>query len=270
MTRFSIAISLVALLLSQSGCIIDDIADAARLSMQRCTVESDPSGADIRVNGKYAGNSPCEFARPFGDAGRNDFQITASLDGYYSEARDFKDFPTYILFELQPKPTEDQQYARSVDCDLSELPALDDPPSVAVFDFRVDDDISPSAGEALADFCRQAVQESRRLLLVDRENMRSLLTEEDFAASVQCDDTRCLVDYGRKLRAQFVIHGRAAKIGRAYVLSLKMLDVATTELISIRNTKSHRSLEDFLNLAGPTTCELLHDALSQLAQPNES
>lgn len=263
MRRPLIVMLLSVLLTGQAGCInIFGIGGIAREAMQRCAVESEPAGALIRVNGQRVGTAPCEIGRPFGDGGREKFQFSASLTGYHTEVREFKQFPTYVLFQLRATAATSQP-AALLECNLETLPAPARLRSVAVLDFQAsgDGDDSHDIGITLADFCRETVQDSRRMILVDRENMRALLSEEDFAATYRCDDTRCLVDFGRKLCAELIIHGRTTQIADTRILTLKLVDVASAKIVALRNVRTPGSCEELLDLIGPATCRLLHDAL---------
>ncbi len=264
--RFLGFVSLFALLAVQPGCIsISRVTKAARLAMQQCAVETQPPGATIRLNGQRVGQAPCELNYPIGKMGRSDYHFSASLEGYRTEVKTLGAFPTYVLFELRPAVPAGP--ADVLECQLEELPTPTVRPSIAVLDFRVGEDVSHDVGEALADFCRETVQESQCYILVNRENMRAILSEEDFAATVQCDDTRCLVDFGKKLRAQKIIHGRAAHVGEALILTLKLVDVSSAAIEAICNVKTTGVLEELLDLTGPATCRLMADALRANGRP---
>lgn len=147
------------------------------------------------------------------------------------------------------------------DCDLNSLPQPDMPPSVAVLDFQVSDDLNHSIGESFADVSRDAVLQSGRFVLIERENIRAILAEEDFAATFKCDDTKCLVDYGKKLRAQKIIHGRVNRIGESFLITIKILDVASASIEGLKTAKVKGGVEFALDYVQPVTCEILRDSL---------
>ena len=122
-------------------------------------------------------------------------------------------------------------------------------------------DLSGDLGQSLADYCTEIVHENQRFILVDRAQIQATLAEEDFAAVFRCDDTKCLVNFGKKLRAQLIIHGRVHRIGKIYQLSLKMLDVGTGAVLAIKTTRA-ASIEELLNQVPPVTRCLIHDSLS--------
>ena len=147
------------------------------------------------------------------------------------------------------------------DCDLRTLTIPSPLSSTAVLDFQAGEGINTDARTVLADLCREAVKDSNCYLLVERELMRALLSEEDFAATVTCDDTRCLVDYGKKLRAQKVVHGRISHLGESFVVTMKMVDVGTAAVNAIRSATIHGTIEETAAAIRPTTCALMRDAL---------
>lgn len=258
--RTSLLILTALTLLTQSGCVVPNVMRAVAESLQRCTVESQPPGAIVRINGERVGFAPCEAARPFGNGGRRRFTVTASLNGYQTSVQEFNDFPQYVSFDLVPRPTY-VTAAELADCDVTTLPRRGAARSVAVLDFLVADDLARSVGTAVADYCRETIQQCPCFILVDREYMRAVLSEADFAATFECDDTRCLVDYGRQLQAQLLVHGRVTQIDETRVLTLKMIDVGSGEVIAVRNVRVGANVDDLLDLTQPITCRVLRDAL---------
>jgi len=259
--RASWVYGLLFLVVTQSGCRLLTVATQA---MQRCHVDSEPAGANIIVNGREVGTAPCEVPYPMQMLGKSGFHFVARLEGHGTEMETYKKFPSYVLFEMKAKAGQGELPAATrklLDCTLADLPPVAEGASLAVLDFQVGEDGPSDVGQALADYCRETVQQSERFVLVDRQNMLALLTEEDFGATFRCDDTRCLVDFGKKLRAQKIIHGRASRVGDVHVLTLKLVDVGSAKIEAIRNAKMPGQIEDLLDLVEPATCELLHDAL---------
>ena len=218
-----------------------------------CRIESEPTGATVSINGEYVGATPCTV----GYRDKDKYEFVAELNGHQPAKKSFKEFPRRVLLKLTPLSEPPG------DCELNTLPEVATRASVAVLDFQCNEKDAKQLGPALADYCRHTVQASQRYVLVDRENMRTLLSEEDFAATVKCDNTECLVDYGRKLRAQKIIHGRVSRVGEAYVLTIKMLDVGSAAVDALENAKVVAGVEQLVDFVPPTTCRLLRDALTQ-------
>jgi len=170
-----------------------------------------------------------------------------------------------LVVWLESVVTEAAQPPASARCNFDTLKVPAHTASVAVLDFGGGDDVSPEIGQVLADYCRQAIRECQCMTIVDRESMRAILSEEDFAATFECDDTRCLVDFGRKLRAQKIVHGRITRVGKSYVLSIRLVDVGSTAVQAIQNERVVGSPEALLDVVEQTTCRLLHQALDTAA-----
>jgi hypothetical protein len=110
-------------------------------------------------------------------------------------------------------------------------------------------------GRALADLCRDAVQESAQFTLVDRQRIAEILGERDFAAAMQCDDTACLVEYGQLVGAEKMMHGRINQLGDILVLAVVMTDVATGKQVT--QTANVSSIEDSTEAIPDLVCQIL-------------
>lgn len=164
-------------------------------------------------------------------------------------------------FEAQGLPPLEQP-----PCDLGQLPRPKEPTSIAVLDFRTDATTGSNDGEVFADFCREAVHKSRAFQLVERNDMRAILSEEDFANTFKCDDTKCLVDFGRKLMAQTIIQGRVAALNGSFILTLKIVDVSAGTIGAIENLDAGTTADRIPSLIRLGTCRLLSEALTKSTQ----
>ncbi len=145
-------------------------------------------------------------------------------------------------------------------CDLSDLPAPspDGRPPLAVLDFQVGESMEADVGRALADLCRDAIQDSGRFLLVDRQRIAEILGERDFADAMQCDNAVCLVRYGELLGAEKMMQGRINRLGDVFVLAASLTDVATGKQIA--KSASLASIEDSTGALPNLVCQVLRSA----------
>jgi len=134
--------------------------------------------------------------------------------------------------------------------------------TLAVIDFNVGSGIPADTGRTLADLCRQDIVKSKIFKVVDRENIRSILGEQDFAAVVKCNNTKCFVQYGKILHAQRMLHGRISRLGSSIVLSLSITSVNTSEIESTE-TSMQTSLDDVARRIPINTYRLVADALGR-------
>ncbi len=139
----------------------------------------------------------------------------------------------------------------------SPLPSDGPRASIAVLDLDAGDNVSNDIVQAVSDLVRNVIQDTGRYLVVERDSIIEILGEEDFMSTVKCDDTRCLVNYGKKLRAQKILHGRVSLVGNNYIVSLKLLDVSSAKVDALNTNRTSESVDSLLDLIEPQTCELI-------------
>jgi len=247
---------------------------------------SEPPGARVYSSGDFLGTAP--FTRYSGCSGFQSQRVNKGnhhvvwSDGTSLDQDVVLDVPawnvttpTFNVLFMRPPPesvnpppatVQRQPENRPVPpdvCDLASLPKTppEAQPSLAVIDFLLTESLGNGAERALADLAREVVQRSSCYVLLDRENIRSILGEADFASAVRCDETSCLVDYGKRLRAQKMMHGRIGRIGSSYVLTITLTDVATAKVDAIRTSTVTGSPEAVAERLPTMTCELLRDSL---------
>jgi hypothetical protein len=149
---------------------------------------------------------------------------------------------------------------RVTPCDLSELPAVapQERPALAVLDFQTGESMEREVGRALADLCRDAIQESARFTLVDRQRLANILGERDFAAAMQCDNAECLVEYGELVGAEQMMYGRINQLGDVLVLAVGMTDVSTARQIT--RSANVSDVEESTEAIPDLVCQILRDA----------
>lgn len=146
-------------------------------------------------------------------------------------------------------------------CDIATLPTVSSPASLAIMDFDAAE-FGDGVGRALADLARANVLASGQYILLDRENMVNILGEEDFAAAIRCDRSKCLVNFGRKLRAQKLAHGRINSVGGSIVFTLTMTDVSSGRVDAFRSVRIEGGIDAVLDAVEPITCEVVRDSLA--------
>jgi len=164
----------------------------------------------------------------------------------------------------EPKPVPES----AAPCDLSDLPSVapGERPPLAVLDFQAGESMDKEVGRALADLCRDAVQESAQFTLVDRQRIADILGERDFAAAMRCDDTACLVEYGQLVGAEKMMHGRINQLGDILVLAVVMTEVATGKQVT--QSASVSSIEASTDAIPDLVCQILQAlSLIHISEP---
>ena len=103
------------------------------------------------------------------------------------------------------------------------------PPAIAILDFE---GMGISAGEALTLSKRietRLVQLGRHKV-IERGQMKRILQEQDFQ-SLGCTDEECAVEIGQLIGAQQMLAGSIGMVGTVYTIDLKIIDVATGQVL---------------------------------------
>lgn len=105
-----------------------------------------------------------------------------------------------------------------------------DNPVVTVLDFQVDQ-VSDSEMRTVISLLSSALFRTGRLTVIDVTERDSLLKEIEFSVK-DCTDQNCQLEIGKLLAAEYIVVGRFAKLGKRFVLSVKMLETATSRTVS--------------------------------------
>jgi len=230
------------------------------------TIDSDPQGAHVfKPDGTYLGRTPTSIVNRSDGKSTRSYSLRLSKSGYreanhtYTATCDTASEGTArrrarkLFVILEPFVTLD-------DLGLQALPP-EQRPTLAVIDFDVGENIPKDTGRAAADICRDALATTRRFKLMDRNHIKSILGEQDFVAAVRCDNTACIVRYGRVLQAQQMVHGRITALGDAYTLHIGMTDVNTSELLGQATAIVPGKLEELRDIAPGKVYEMVADTV---------
>jgi hypothetical protein len=167
--------------------------------------------------------------------------------------------PTVPLVSAQPMPS-----GRAA-------PAPPPPPKnrLAVLSVVTGQGVSPDLGETLAGFMRDAIFNSAKFDLVDRENIRRVFEEQHFSQAF-ADTTQSLVKAGKILDANRVLGGRVARLGTIWTLTLTSVDVSTGELISSKAVTHDGDMKGLLESAKTAALELVSKDKAMMAEERQA
>lgn len=130
---------------------------------------------------------------------------------------------------------------------------------VAVFDLDVGRDVDVESG-ALTDLVNVMIQTIPEVTVVNRTEMDTTAKEHQIALSGLVDPGAA-VKLGGFLSAQYVIVGRASRIGQTQYLMLKIIDVETTvQRVASANARVDEGVEALITRLEPK----LHETLAEL------
>lgn len=146
--------------------------------------------------------------------------------------------------------------------------------TVAVLDFEA---VGVSKIEAMmiGDLVREALVKQGRFTILDRKNMNAILKEQSFQAS-GCTTEECRVQMGQLLNAELVMSGQLVKVGNAWQVTAKSLDVATAKFVNVARVdvadlaKAGPAIEQLVESLAETPAERLakKEALLKVSRRN--
>jgi len=101
---------------------------------------------------------------------------------------------------------------------------------ISVLDFVVEN-LPKSNGVMIVDLMSSALVEAGKYRVIDRTQREKIMKEIEFSLG-DCTDDACQLEIGRLLAADKIIVGTLGEMGGKYILSVKMLDVETGEVVS--------------------------------------
>jgi TolB-like protein len=95
---------------------------------------------------------------------------------------------------------------------------------IAVMDIKAEG-VSQSVANILSNKLRTEIFNSGNYNVLNREDMKAILGEQEFQQSGMCDDMKCMAKIGGALGVVYMIMGSIGKLGETYNISLKMVDI---------------------------------------------
>jgi TolB-like protein len=91
--------------------------------------------------------------------------------------------------------------------------------------------------------------------VMERAQMENILKEQGFQQTGACSDNQCLVAVGQVLGVKRMITGSVGKVGDLYSLTLRIIDVATGEILGVASEDCECSLKIILGQTIPSLAQ---------------
>lgn len=123
-------------------------------------------------------------------------------------------------------------------------------PIVAVFDLKDNSGKAKNIIGSLTDYLRIKIAETRTMRVVDKtqqeSELRALIQAQKKDSYKECYDESCQIPLGKELAADKILRGTISKVGKIYILSVELIDLATNTTAGAASVKSGGSEEDLL------------------------
>lgn len=99
--------------------------------------------------------------------------------------------------------------------------------TAAVLDFKALTVMKKEEVISLTNKFRSSLAQTKKFILLERSDMDAILKEQDFSMTDICNTAECAVQVGQLLAAEKMITGDLGKVGQAYTVTVRIIDVST-------------------------------------------
>lgn len=111
----------------------------------------------------------------------------------------------------------------------------DEPMRLAIMDLQAQG-VSAQTAATVSDILRTELVNTGLFTIIERKEMGNILKEQSFQLS-GCSDTECAVQIGKLLSARKIMVGTVSKLGNAYIINARIVDVEKGVADFAENTK---------------------------------
>ncbi len=115
--------------------------------------------------------------------------------------------------------------------------------------------ISNTEVRTLTEELRSFLVLSKKYVVLERDNMESILTEQGLQQS-GCTSAECAVEVGKLLNVQKIVTGSIGKIGSVYSINIRMIDIETAKIEQTIRKRHQGKIEGLLDVMGQVSNEL--------------
>ena len=120
--------------------------------------------------------------------------------------------------------------------------------TAAVLELEALEGISKGVTTILSNYLRNQIVTLGDFTIVTRENMEQVLQEQKFQLS-GCTSQECMVQIGQLLGVRKIFAGSIGKVGKTYILEIKLIDVETGKIEGAQIEECPKCEEDALILS---------------------
>ncbi len=103
---------------------------------------------------------------------------------------------------------------------------------VAVIDLEAHD-VTKGLGQSLTQLLSLELKKFEGLGVISRDEIRTMLRFEVDKQTLQCtNDASCLAEIGGALGVDYLVSGSVGRLGKSYVISLKLMDIAHARVVN--------------------------------------
>jgi TolB-like protein len=133
---------------------------------------------------------------------------------------------------------------------------------VAVLDFDARSGIEQGEAASLSDIFSSQLAQSGKFILVERNGIKKILTEQGFQQSEACSSVECIAEVGKILKVEKIFSGTIGKIGKLFTVSIQLINVSSGQIEVSKGRQHEGEIEDLATNVIPELAAEMTKALT--------
>lgn len=106
--------------------------------------------------------------------------------------------------------------------------------------------ITQEESEVITEKIRTIMTKSKFFKVMSRSEMAAIMMEQEFQQTGMCNDASCIAELGQIVGVDKIVAGTIGKVGTLFSVTMKMVDVSTSEIIYSVSHEKKCSIEELL------------------------
>ncbi len=97
-------------------------------------------------------------------------------------------------------------------------------PRLLVVPLKAKKGLDQDEADMLTDLLAIEIHKSGKFVILNREDMKAILTEKEFEVAMRCDDNVCLLNNVKDLSVNKIIAGSIGTLGKKFIISIRLIN----------------------------------------------
>jgi TolB-like protein len=194
----------------------------------KVVIKSEPSGAEILINGQKYGTTPFQ-----GEIVAGTCQLELRKPLYY---------PNISTFTVEEGKA--LELPINLKSRFGDVTVNSNVPNIAVMDFDTREGVSIGIAASLSDVFISQLAATQEFTIEDHNRIKIILKDQEFQQSVSCSQNECIIEAAKILRIKKIFVGTVGKIGRIFTVNIQMIDVSTGRIQMNKNYQHDGEVEE--------------------------
>ncbi len=122
--------------------------------------------------------------------------------------------------------------------------------------------LDSSTARLVSDALADELMRTGKVRVMERDQMRQILKEQDFQQSGNCDGSECAVEVGRLLSIDNIVVGTIGRLGSSYTISMRLVKVESGEIIGSSRRMKRGEIDEVVSEVLPQVAQELVESFS--------